>query len=59
MKMKKCEVGDKVFFIGKHGLGVFANIMSISDNMLVVLADDGQRYKGEKDIFINLNNERN
>ena len=55
--MKKWEVGDRVFFIGKHGLGVFANIMSISDNMLVVLADDGQRYKGEKDIFINLNNE--
>ena len=57
--MKEWEVGDRVFFIGKYGLGVFANIMSISDNMLVVLADDGQRYKGEKDIFINLNNERN
>ena len=57
--MKKWEVGDRVFFIGKYGLGVFANITSIFDNMLVVLADDGQRYKGEKDKFINLNNERN
>lgn len=57
--MKAWEVGDRVFFIGKHGLGVFANIVSVSDNMLVVLADDGQWYKGEKDIFINLNNERN
>ena len=41
------QIGERVFFIGKHGLGVFGNIEKIDNDStkLLVRADDMRLYE--------------
>ena len=45
--MSEFKIGDRVFFIGKHGLGYFGNVEKIDHDsqMLLVRTDDMQLYK--------------
>ena len=44
--MDEFKIGDRVFFIENHGLGVFGNVASIADDgtRLIVRADGIQLY---------------
>ena len=50
------QIGERVFFIKEHGLGVFGNVVKIDhDNTrLLVRADDMQLYSIRGDNVINL-----
>ena len=45
--MSEFKIGDRVFFIGKHGLGVFGNVekMDHDGQRLLVRTDDMQLYE--------------
>lgn len=52
------KIGDRVFFIEKHGLGIFGHIVKVDHDgqMLLVRADDMQLYKisGDKVTLLNI-----
>ena len=45
--MSEFKIGDRVFFIGKHGLGIFGNVEKIDHDgqRLLVRADDMRLYE--------------
>lgn len=56
MNNDEFRIFDRVFFIGKYGLGYFGNVERIDHDsqMLLVRADDMQLYKisGDKVTFL-------
>ena len=47
MNNNEFKIGDRVFFTGKHGLGVFGNVekMDHDGQRLLVRADDMRLYE--------------
>ena len=45
--MDEFKIGDRVFFIENHGLGVFGNVIKVDNDgtRLVVKADDFKLYE--------------
>ena len=52
------NVGDRVFANCAYGIGIFGNIVSITDKLIIFCGDDGRFYAGRnEDVIILYNNE--
>lgn len=56
MNNDEFRIGDRVFFTGRHGLGVFGNVEKVDHDgqCLIVRADDMRLYKIFGDKVTNL-----
>lgn len=54
--MPPFKIGDRVFFIGNSGIGVFGNVAQINndDARLIIRADDMQLYDVIESNVVNL-----